>query len=147
MDVLFEIEPKDLTLEELAKQEAEAVAKLEKLRSAITEAQTKKRETDLHKLTTIVKQLHEEYGEDFVEVVKKEIKFKAKKVALSNAEKEEHKKFLHLFNRGYKGREGKTFNHLEVEVKSNIPAQKTFIPQFSMSPAVYARLYEKYNDM
>jgi multidrug resistance efflux pump len=43
MDVLFEIEPKDLTLEELAKQEAEAVAKLEKLRSAITEAQTKKR--------------------------------------------------------------------------------------------------------
>jgi hypothetical protein len=157
MEVLFEMENQiDNSIEALEKalQEEQEIAdqllkNAEERKKAIEiklkDAKEQKRKQDLHKITEIVRNLHAEYGADFVEVVKREVGLKAKRVVLSEVEKEDYTKYLHLFNRGYTSDGVDTFNQNGQKITASIPAQKTFEPYFTMNPKKYAKLWTKFS--
>ena len=72
------------------------------IKKQIAEAKAEAKKEELHKLTEIIRNLRFQYGQDFIDVVKKEL---AKKVVHKprpqTTDAEELKKFEHLKNRGY----------------------------------------------
>jgi hypothetical protein len=146
METLFET--KELsTIELLKRQEAEMLATLSLLRKDLAKEEKREREAKRQQLAEILKKLIREYGEDFTkvynEVLASEVKLvRGKPILNDDAEELEIIKYKHLFSRGYKGKNGRTFNEHGVEVKSNIPSQDCFHIKFSMSPKKYANWYE-----
>jgi len=123
------------------KEEAEARAKV--LKQKIAKAKKDKRNQELHKLTTILTNLKEEYGNDFVEVVQKMVKPKV--IILTEEEEFEYQKFLHIHSRGYKVVGNDVIGFNGNKLNCNIPSQTGYTPKFTMGLNTYIKLYNKYN--
>jgi hypothetical protein len=92
-----------LSAVELLKQEqANALAMAEALEQQIIDAEAQERAEQLHKVINIVENLENQYGEDFVTIVK--TKYATKQVILlTDAEQiDDYNRFATLVERGYK---------------------------------------------
>jgi hypothetical protein len=142
-------------LEQALKEEQEIADQLIKnaedrkraIKKQIAEAKAEAKKEQLHKLTEVVRNLRLQYGQDFIDVVKKEL---AKKVVHKPraliTDAEEIRKFEHLKNRGYYAIDGQTFGLKGNKISASIPAQKGFLPYFTMNPNKYAKMYAEFKE-
>jgi len=134
-----------LSIEEMEFEQALALETAEKMRKAIADAKVQKRAEDLHKIVEIVNNLDAQFGEDFVNIIKKKYET-TKIVILSDAKEiEDYEKFNTLVARGYKVVDGEVMGKRNEPLNCNtINSQITNEPKVLMNVPKFKTLFAKY---
>ena len=132
-------------VELLRQEQAQAVARAEALETQIADAERQEKAEQLHKVINIVENLENQYGEDFVTIVKTKYVTKQVVVLSSTDEIEDYNKFTTLVERGYTvvndevvGKRGEALG--SNTINSQVKGESSLL----MNTPKFKKLYAKY---
>lgn len=132
-------------VELLRKRQEDAKALAEALEQQIADAVRQERAEQLHKVINIVENLENQYGEDFVTIVKTKYATKEVVVLTEEADIDDYAKFIVLTRRGYSVVNGEVVGKRGEPLNSNtINSQVVGEPKVLMNTPKFKKLYAKY---